>query len=809
MIRSHPRAPRTGARVTRWVFGAILAVAGVAPAFAQQNLDQFSVRIDSLIVIGNERHTDTDIINRSGLRPGNIVRQPQVADAIRRLFGSDDFSDVRIGVEGTDPQAGVFYIFVVERPYATGYDFQGLEQVGEGTIRDTVGLARNAPLDPDRIARARTIIQDLLANEGFPTARVDTLIRPDPDFPAMFRVTFAVDEGPRLGVTEIAFAGNEAFTDGEIRESMATNQEGFLWFNAGELKKDEYRRDITERLPQFYASRGYLDFAVTGDTIISDPVTGKGRIEIQVSEGPQYVLEELRIAGNRAFPTAVIEPLVRQNQVEAEEGELPPFNQTGFFDARADLGDLYRNSGYLRANFRPSVERLPPAQEGGPPRVRAVLQIVEGEPSYVREISIEGNTYTHDRVIRNRLFIFPGDVYSQDRLIRSFQAIQGLGFFEPLPPEEAVDIRERADGDIDITLRVQEKQTGTLNFGVTASGFSGLAGFIGYEQPNLFGLAKTGRFRWIFGSRQQDIDLSYSDPEILGTVYSGTITLRNARDQFTGFSLGDRRQTGGLVEFGLPLLGLRSTRAFVGYSLFNDRVRGLDTAGVVGQRFSLFTGTRSAVGFRLVQDTRNNPVFPTAGSRNALSIRHTGGVLGGDGDYQKVDLESEWYVPVGAIGGGIGSSPIELTFGMNFQAGLILGENPFFTERYYVGGTQAGIQLRGYEEATVTPSGHIPDDAPFSDLDRVGESYFKTGAVFGIKLTSNIFASAFMDAGNVWQDAGQLNPTDLLVGAGFGVSLITPFGPLGLDYAYGFDRRDLLGRPDPGWELHFKFGRVF
>ncbi len=809
MTRSFPRAPRTGARGAPWVLGAILVLAGVAPVFAQQNLDQFSVRIDSLVVIGNQRHTSTDIINRTGLRPGNIVRGPQVADAIKRLFASGDFSDVRVGVEGTDPQAGVFYIFVVERPYISQYRFQGLEQVSESTIRDTIGLARNAPLDPDRIGRARALMENMLANEGFPTARVDTLIQPDPSLPSTFRVTFVVDEGPRLGVTSIEFEGNEAFTDDQIRDAMFTNQEGFLWFNSGELKKDEYRRDLTERLPQFYASRGYLDFAVVGDTIISDPVTGKGRIVIDVDEGPRYVLEELRIAGNRAFPTAAIEPVVRQGQEEAEAGTLPPFNQTAFFDSRADLGDMYRNSGYLRAQFSPDVERLPPAEEGGPPRVRAVLQIREGQPSYIHEVSIEGNTYTHDRVIRNRLFIYPGDVYSQDRLIRSFQAIQGLGFFEPLPPDEAVDIRERPDGDIDITLRVKEKQTGTLNFGVTASGFSGLAGFIGYEQPNLFGLAKTGRFRWIFGSRQQDIDLSYSDPEIFGSIYSGTITLRNSRDQFTGFSLGDRRQRGGLVEFGLPLFGLRSTRAFIGYSLFNDRVRGLDTAGVVGQRFSLFTGTRSAVSFRLVQDSRNNPVFPTAGSRNSLSIRHTGGILGGDGDYQKVDLESEWYVPVGAIGGGVGSTPIELTFGMNFEAGLILGDNPFFTERYYVGGTQAGIQLRGYGEATVTPSGHVPDNAPFSDLDRVGESFFKTGAVFGVKLTSNIFASAFMDAGNVWQDAGQLNPTDLLVGAGFGVSLVTPFGPLGLDYAYGFDRRDLLGRPDPGWQLHFKFGRVF
>ncbi|MEE8561228.1 MAG: BamA/TamA family outer membrane protein, partial [Gemmatimonadota bacterium] len=141
--------------------------------------------------------------------------------------------------------------------------------------------------------------------------------------------------------------------------------------------------------------------------------------------------------------------------------------------------------------------------------------------------------------------------------------------------------------------------------------------------------------------------------------------------------------------------------------------------------------------------------------------------------------------------------------------GWIVGSNVFFQERFQVGGTQVGQQLRGYEEATVTPLGHVPRNAPVSDLDRVGNSYFTTTAQIGMKLTNQVFFSTFMDAGNNWFEPGAFNPTDLLVGAGVGVSLITPFGPIGLDYAYGFDRRDVLGRPDPGWKLHFKFGRIF
>ena len=795
-------------------FAATLFLTGVASLLGQQGqeIDRFSVRIDSVQVLGNVRHSDTEIIDRSGLRTGTIVQFPQIQRAIRRLFATGDYDDVRIDVTARPPN--IFYIVVTERPYISRYAFEGLENVSAGMIRDTIGLARNAPLDPDRISRAQTLILQVLSNEGFPTAEVDTAITPDPERPPDYLVTFRVDEGPRLGITEIAFEGNEAFTDTELRGAMKIDQEGFLWFHSGELKKDEYRADLADRLPEFYASHGYLDFQVLGDTVISDRTTGKGRVVIRLYEGPQYLLEDIQITGSRRFPISLLSEMARDGQGERREEEeelLPPYNRTAFLESTGDVGDLYRDAGYLAARVIPDERRLPPAEEGGNPRIVARWNIVEGNPSYVREVRIVGNTYTHDRIIRDRIRIFPGDVYSQQRLIQSIQAIQGLGFFDPLPPQEAIEFRQRPDGDIDLTLRVKEKNTGALNFDVTASAGTGFAGFIGYEQPNLFGQAKLGSFRVVFGGRQQDIELRYSDPEIMNSRTSGTIVARSARDRFTGFSLGDRRQTGGFLELGRPVFGLRSTRFFVGYSLFDDRVSDLDTASIVSSDFpeTVFQGTRSTVSFRVVQDGRNSPLFPTSGSRNTANVRFTGGILGGDGNYQKIDLLSEWFVPVAAIGGGLKSNPIEFMLGLNFGVGVILGSNPFFTERFFMGGVQAGLQVRGYEEATITPNGHIPRNAPISDLNRVGEAYFRTSAVFGMKLTNSIFMSAFMDAGNNFARAKELNPTDLLVGAGLGVSLVTPFGPIGLDYAYGFDRRDVLGRPDPGWQLHFKFGRIF
>jgi outer membrane protein insertion porin family len=788
----------------------LLGMARAAPLSAQ--IDTLDVRVDSLVVRGANLFATSEIASASGLRVGTRVTYADIQTALRRLMATQDFDDVQIKVTAGPP--AVFYIDIVERPRVGWYYFRGLKNVSATTIEDSIGLFSGEPLNPGKIHAARVMIRQILANSGYPSARVDTLLTQAPT--GEYNVTFEVHEGPKLALARIEFIGNESFTDRQLADAMKTGEEGFFWFSSGQLKRDEFLADLSQRLPDFYARRGFIDFSVVNDTVVVDTTTGKGRVEIHVSEGPRFKLVSFEVEGNKRFPNSQLKAFLQP----AREGMLdygtvfnlyPPFDQPAFNEALGKASDMYRDAGYLQIRIIPTVERLPPESPGEDPRIAARWTVIEGEPSYVRHVTIVGNDYTHDRVIRQRLFVLPGDIYSQQLLIESLKAISALGFFETLPPMEAVQITPSETGDVvDITFRVKEAQTGNINFGVSATAATGFAGFIGYDQPNLFGLGKVGHFRFVFGGRTTDIEVSYTDPEIFGTRKSLSVGLQASRDQFTTFSLGDRRQTGGFTEVGSPIMGLRSTRVFVGYSLFYDDVTDLDEFGISPQQAGLITsGTRSSLSFRIVRDTRGGGLFPTSGNRNTASWKHTGGILGGDGDYSKVDVVSEWFVPVGQIGGGFEKVPIEIVLGLIYRAGLTIGDNPFFQDRYFMGGTQVGIQLRGYGEATVTPLGHVPRNAPVSDFERVGQAYFATTAQLGVKLTDNIFFSTFIDAGNTWFKSSQFNPTDLLTAAGVGASLVTPFGPIGLDYAYGFDRRDVLGRPDPGWKLNFRFGTVF
>lgn len=814
--------------MTRWVrilglAAALVTFGSRAVALGAQETGAISgVRVDSVAVEGNQRQSEAVIRADFGIRAGDVVTYQTIQTGIRRLFATGQFSDVQVFTRAGELGPTALLVRVEERPFVRAYSFEGLKSASAREIRDTVRLASNQPLDPAKILRAQVRIREALAREGYPRAAVDTLLRPT-DRPGEVELIFKVDEGRRLVVAQLVIEGNEAFDDDALRGALETGTEGFFWFQSGQFRTEEYRRDLAERLPDFYAAHGYINFRMLGDTLIVDPVTGKTRIVVEVDEGPQYRIASLQVEGNKQFPTELIleryprrerSLLARLPLVSGgapEQGDV--FDAVAWRKATEAVRTLYRNAGYLYAEIQPIVERLEPEEaDGGDPRpaVRLKWKITENNPAYINHIRIAGNTKTHERVIRERLTILPGDVYSDERVVQSYQNVMGLGFFDPLPPQQALEIKPMETGDIDVTLRVEERQTGNINFGSSISPTTGIGGFLGYDDTNLFGQAKQGHFRWLFGSRANDLELSYSDPSLFGSRQSLTVSLRNSRDRFSFLNLGRRRQTGGLVRFGTPFPGSRWTRVSIGYSLFRDRFDTGEEEIDVQSRQLLSIGTRSSLELGIARDTRNHPLFPTSGTRNAATLELTGGILGGDGSYRKLTFESRWFMPVARVQSSPTSVPIEFTFGMSFRGGAIFGRNPFFLERFLLGGVQYGEPLRGYDELTITPAGHVPRGTPgFSQLDRVGESYFAATAEFGVRLSGNFYVNAFYDAGNVWPNPGAFNPTELLRGAGLGVSLLTPVGPLGIDYAYGFDRRDQALRPAPGWKLHFRFGQIF
>jgi outer membrane protein insertion porin family len=484
------------------------------------------------------------------------------------------------------------------------------------------------------------------------------------------------------------------------------------------------------------------------------------------------------------------------------------FDQAQWEDATNKLRTAYSNEGYIYSQVRPVIDRVAVGPDSVPV-VNLRWEIEERSPAIVNRVDIVGNDYTNEACIRDVLLILPGDVFNQDRLVSSYQNIANLNFFEtPLPPPDTRPAGE--EGDVDIVFQVKEKRTGSINFGASVGEGTGVGGFLGLDQPNLFGQCKRASLQWQFGANQKEFSLSFTDPAIRRSRISGTVNVYHRRLRYIVEDYGRSVLSGGSLQFGFPVPRSPFTRVFVSYG--GERVE--QRGGIFDQDTTLLTtgeGFRSSLGLSAQRDTRIGLPFATAGSLQSFSASFNGGPLGGNTAFQRYTTELRAYAPLWTIGGERpGSQPLQFTLGLSARAGAVFGDVGAFivSQKFGLGGVMFGEPLRGYKEFAITPNGFNPNDEQRTRAS-FGDAFFTTTAELGLRLNSQVYINAFFDAGNIWDHPREFDPTRMFRGAGLGVSLITPLGPLGLDWAYGFDRTDGFGRPDPKWELHFRLGNLY
>jgi outer membrane protein insertion porin family len=793
-----------------------LLLAGT-PLFAQQT-PAACARPDSIAVRGNSRVSETRIRSEAGLSGGDTLNYRTIQRAIKNLYASGQFDDASITCE-FDPatQSARLVINVDERPRLLNIDVVGADVVSEGTIRDRIELTGGEPVDPSRVAAAVSRLDSLYESRGYYLAR----IRPETTVvdSSVIHLTFRIDEGRRLAVSGVDIRGNRLVSEGDIVGAMRTKPEGFWWFRKGEFDEEKFAADLGESIPGLYGREGFIDFQVTGDTLIVDPNRGKALVRIEVDEGKQYRIGDFDVVGNNRFPSDVLQRFYPFNDQDPSITERVKglfggrrrdptiFNQEAWEEATNSLRTAYSNEGYIYARIVPVVERV---TTDSVPTVNLRWEIEERTPAIVNRVEIVGNDYTTEACIRDALIMIPGDVFSQDRLIRSYQNISNLGFFEqPLEPPETRPAND--EGDVDIIFRVKEKRTGNINFGASLGQGTGVGGFLGLDQPNLFGQCKRVSLQWQFGRYINDFQLSYTDPAIRRSRISGTATAYHTRSRFIIADLGRQTRTGGSLQFGFPFPNSPFTRIFLSYSGEAVRYQG----GIADQDTTIDTdyNFRSAIGVTATRDTRIDLPFATAGGLQTVTAQFNGGPLGGTSSFQRLTAEARSYAPLGQFGGDRpGSQPMKFVFGVTARAGAVFGNvGPFFvSQSFSLGGTQFGEMLRGYEEFSITPAGVVPGtSSATARRESFGSAFFTTTVELGLRLNQAVYINLFHDAGNIWREPRQFDPTRLFRGAGIGASLVTPLGPLGLDWAYGFDRRDDFGRRDPKWQLHFRLGNIF
>lgn len=761
----------------------LIALLLVSPCIVQAQETEW--KILGVSVEGNVRTDAGLIIATSGLVIGDQLNGEKVQSATRSLWALNLFGDIKIAVE-QESAGGVFLIIsVVELPRLEFVDISGGKELDKEEVEKACNLTKGQILLPADPVRIRTKIEDLAAQKGFLLAKVEVKVE-DGQSTETKRLVVKIDEGKKVKIDEIIFTGNSAFKSKKLKGKMnETHESG--WFRSGEFNQDKFQADL-DTLADFYRINGYRDAAVRQDTIIVADDKKTLTLKIIVDEGPKYYFGKVSFLGDTLFSAEVL-----ANQIQFKEGDAydsRAFNET----VSGRIGSLYSDRGYINAQVEPRVS----IRGGDTLDVNFVLQ--SGNRFSVRQIIINGNTKTHEKVIRRELSLKPGSTFDVSKLKRSARDLQILNYFADIKP----DIEQVGDDKIDVFLKVEEKPTDQINFSAGYSEQDGLIGSVGFKMPNLLGTGQSFGLDWNFGTRYYSFSVNYTQPWLLDTetLLGGSLydIRRRWTDGFTETVLGGSIQFG--RRFKWPDDYFRGDWTIRRESSTYTEVDTYNQAHPSSPLTADHPRYLNSITQSLTRDSRDSPEFPTTGSVLNLTSELAGGPLTGDDQYHKHVLSLEWYSPI---------TP-KLVLYTECLSGYLAGlrgkpsDIPLL-KYFYMGGAglAVGTGLRGYDDRTVGPPGS-------SGLAQGGKSELKFSSELRVQVVNNptIYALAFAEAGNVWMTPRDMSPFDLKRSFGFGVRLYMPMiGLIGLDYGAGLDYYDASGRTKVQWMPHFQFGRSF
>lgn len=775
-----------------------------ASATAQQGK---SYKILDIIVEGNLYVERATIIAISGLRKGdeivlgddNIMQTDALQDAIRSLWGRKQFSSVEILPDKITPLGIFIKIRVQEFPRLDEIIIKGNEDFDDREIREEIGKFRGDILRDKDAFDAAEKVRKLYVEDGRPFTKVHAEVG-ETDSSSFASLYLTVEEGADFYVRSIDFSGNESFPDNELEAALDEVRTKSWWqiWRSDKFDLEEYAT-AKDNLLAFYRRNGFVDAAIVNDSVGYDELEEAVDINIEVSEGGQVYVREIEFEGNLAYPDDLLYRRLDFQKGDVFDEERFTQNLTGN-ENQTDVASLYLDNGYL------TVEPTPELRRFGPDSMDITIKIIERNRFTVRRVNIQGNTKTHDKVIRRELFTRPGEYFSRSAIIRSIRALGVLSYFNP----EALQPRfDRVNNDqVDITYTVEERSSDTFNASVGFAGSFGLTGSIGITlnnfsitEPLVGGAGQQFRFEYQFGGSNslQTFTLGFTEPWLFDDPTTVGFNLFRTRQRATF----DIRQTGISINAGRRVFWpddffrLDYQFRFLQNEVFDD-----------GLGNDLGTDTEFSLRQSISRTNLDNLIFPSEGSRFSFSNTLALGALNiGTTDYLRTDVTYEMYNPLMQIGG-----QNRLVLYLSSNAGYIAGINNDTTippnQFYRMGGNGLGgfsvTPLRGYEDEQIGPR---------NERGQITGGKFMLRHIAEMRFALSldpmpIYLLAFAEAGNVWNGVSESDPFQLKRSAGLGLRiLLQPLGLLGFDYGYGFDPPVGEIGDRSGWQFHFQFGR--
>ncbi|MFH0855336.1 MAG: outer membrane protein assembly factor BamA [Candidatus Omnitrophota bacterium] len=714
--------------------------------------------ITAIEVKGNKSISANTVVSKMKSRIGSPYQDNIISDDLKRLYLLGFFSDVKIDTE--DYKDGLKVIITVEeRPLIEKIIFSGIKRITmtPEKLKEQLKSKEAQYLDYPSLAEDIRIMEKIYEKVGYSKVVIEHNVEISKETNKA-RVEFKVSEGSKIRIKDIFVQGNQAFSKGRILKLIKTKR---AWtFNSGVLKEAVLKEDM-ERIKSFYRKNGFSDIEADYETKVHPKRASLLYITIKIQEGKKYLVGNITLQGNKDIQQKDILNKIK----ECVPGKV--FSQEALKQDVSNIQSLYFDRGYISCQVQEATLVNPHTG-----RVDITYNIKENEVGYVAKIKIQGNVKTKDLVIRRELRIHPGDKFDGEKLRRSKERLQNLGFFEDV----SYDTQDTEEPNKkDLVVDVKESKTGAFSFGGGYSTVEDLVGFIEIEQKNFdwknfpyfTGAGQDLKLRATFGTVSSGFDLSFTEPWLFDYPVSfGFDAYKRSHDRESDVGYGYSQDvTGGDLRLGRELS--EYSRADLTYRYDQIDITNITDTASADLKDEYGKNTIGSFTTAFTYDSRDNVFDPLKGDLFIGSLECAGGPFAGDKDFWKMFGRASHYFPL------FNNSVIEI----RARAGAADAYSNSLTlpiyERFFAGGAYT---IRGYEERKIGPI----DSASKDPLG--GEALAVGNLEYTYPLFSFLRAALFYDTGNVWAKMSDFASGGFKSAAGLGFRIKTPIGPIMLDY---------------------------
>ena len=757
-------------------------------------MDPFVIK--DIKIEGLQRTEPGTVFNYLPVQVGDTMTEDKSSEAIKSLYRTGFFKDVRI-----EADQDILLITVQERPSIADIQFSGNKAFQSDKLKEGmkgIGLAEGQIYDKSKLEFAEQEIKKQYLAQGKYTATVKTSASPLERNRVAIR--FDIEEGIVSRIKEINVVGNQLYTKSDVTSEFELKTTNWLswWYKDDQYSKQKLTSDL-EKLKSFYMNRGYLEFSVDSTQVSITPDKEDVYITINISEGPKYKVSDVKLAGDlQQVPEGEL-----QNLIKIKKDDI--FNREKVTESTKGMNARLGNDGFAFSN----VNAIPEINKEEH-TASFTFFVDPGRKVYVRRIDIEGNERTRDDVIRREFRQVESGWYAADKIDRSKVRLNRTQFFSDVNIETPA-VPGTTD-QVDLKVKVTEKNTGSIMFGAGLSSSEGLVGSFNVTQANFLGTGDRVSAQINTGSVNKTYALSVTKPFYTaeGISLGYDVYRRDVNTSSLNVVTYNTSSYGAGIKFGVPLS--EKNAISYGLTLDNTEVSALSADSPVRYQQYCQKVSGSSTGCTMnsltaslgwSNDSRDDILFPKKGE-----LRRVSGEISTPGlDLQiyKLNLQETWYKDLTK----------DLTVMLNGQFGYANSyggkEFPFY-KNFYVGGVNT---VRGYAQGSIGPVCLVGDtscgsNTSTSNMFLGGNKQIVANAelfmpVPFVKNNNQFRLSAFIDAGNVYSSDQSVVLGDLRYSAGMGVLWVSPFGPLKLVYAKPFNNQST----DKTESIQFQMGQQF